>query len=104
MSLSSDPYLLVVYTTTVACMSVLQEQPNADLLPETVYVVTKKLGVRPRQQIVVTSEDTARQWLTEKIEIDRDMDDFDWYEYDKTVAESADGEVYGHFQEVSTSI
>lgn len=71
-------------------------------LPDTVYVCTKKLGVHPRKQIAVTSEDTAQQWLTEQIEMDRVFGDFQWREYKKTVAESPDGDVYGHIQEVPT--
>jgi len=98
LKLSVDPYFLVVKSTTVGCMST----GVVETLPETVYVATKKLGVHPREQIAVRKESTARQWLAEQIAKDRVFGEFYWQEYKKTVAESSEGEVYGHIQEIPT--
>ncbi len=73
---------------------------TGDQLPETVYVCTKKLGVNPREQIVVTSEQAAYDWLGTKIEADDAMGGFEWNQYKKVVAEGDD--VYGHIQQVET--
>jgi len=76
---------------------------TSEPLPETVYVVTKKLGIHPREQIAVTDEQTVRQWLERHIGSDRALDgELHWKEYNKTVVESSDGDVYGHIEEVDT--
>lgn len=77
---------------------------SGEQLPETVYVCTKKLGIEPRKQIAVQNESIARKWLRDEIIHDLAMSEsFQWKEYDKLVAESDDGEVYGHIQEVPTA-
>jgi len=72
-------------------------------LPDTIYVVTKKQGVHLRQQIAVESEQAARQWLEQQIGSDRAFQgELHWKEYNKTVVESSEGEVYGHVEAVNT--